>query len=75
MIFVGLNRKFFQVLAEGARGGLFRNSGGKVLVQFRKEIVVDLAVYVNLLSLREGILMAAASRWASFLSFPIESDS
>lgn len=53
---------------------MFRDSKGRVLFQFGKEVSVDLAVHTEVLTLREGLLMAAASRKASTHSFVFESN-
>lgn len=42
--------------------GNFRDSGGRVLIQFGKKVVVDSAVHAELLAFRDNILVAAASR-------------
>lgn len=48
-------------LGIGVIKGLSRNSEGKVLLQFAKEVCVNSAIHVKLLALREEILLAAAS--------------
>lgn len=40
-----------------------------ILLQFGKAMLVDLAVHVEVLALREGLLVAAASHWTSSHSF------
>lgn len=49
--------------------GMFRDTKGKVLLQFSKEFRVDLVVYMGLLTFREEILITAALRWTSSHSF------
>lgn len=61
--------------SKGDIGGAFRNSEGKVLFQFKKEVKVNLAVQTELLAFREGILMAIVSYWVSSHSFVFEFDS
>lgn len=62
---------------EGGGGirGVFKDSSGKILVQFGKELVVDSTVHVELLALRQGLLVAVASWWALSHSFLFEFDS
>lgn len=42
-------------------GGIFRDSCGKIFIQFGKEVSVESALHTELLAFREGILVAAAS--------------
>lgn len=56
-------------------GGVVRDSEGKFLIQFSKEVRVNSTVHVEVVALREGLLVAAASSWASFHSFIFESNS
>lgn len=42
---------------------------GEILLQFAKELKVDLAVHAELLTIQEGLLVAVASRWASSCIF------
>lgn len=53
----------------GAIEGTFRDSDGRVLLQFGKSVWADLIVHTEMLTLRKRLLVAAASRWASFHSF------
>lgn len=62
-------------LGEFGRGGIFRDSKDRILVQFGREVEVDLVVHAEVLAFRESILVTVASRWASFHSFLFESDS
>lgn len=55
--------------------GFFRNSEGEALLQFVKEVCVDSTVHAEVLALREGFLVATASRWVSSQSFVFELDS
>lgn len=70
------DESFLGGYGRGGIRGIFLNSRGReVLIQFGKEVELDLAVYVEVLALREGILVVAALRWASSHSFLFESDS
>lgn len=60
---------------EGGIGGIFMNSKGKVVLQFGKEVYVEFAVHVEILVLRERLLVAAALRWFLFHFFVFEFDS
>lgn len=53
--------------SRGGIRGVFRDSKGKVLLQFCKEVI--------LLALQEGIVVASVSRWVLSYSFLFESDS
>lgn len=55
--------------------GLIRDSKGNILIQFRKEVNMDLVVHAEVLALNEGLIVAVASRWASIHSFVFKSDS
>lgn len=66
---------FWRIQAKGDIGRVLKDSEGKVLIQFEKEVLLDSAVHAELLSFKEDILVAAASRWASIHSFVFELDS
>lgn len=51
---------------------MFRDSDGRVLLQFFKEVCVDSTIYAEVMTLREGLLVAAVSRWSSSYSFMFE---
>lgn len=53
---------------------MFRDSEGRVLLQFSKEVSVGLDVHVEVLALREGLLVAEVSRWALMHLFMFKSD-
>lgn len=54
---------------------MFRDSEGRVLLQFNKKVSVDLAVHAEVVALREGILVVAATlRWTLMHLFIFESD-
>lgn len=59
----------------GIGGGVFRDSENQVLSQFGKEVLLDLTVHAEVVALREGILVAATSRWVSSYYFVFEFDS
>lgn len=46
----------------GGIGGIFRNSKRKTLLPFSKEVWVDSTVHVEVLTLRERLLVAVATR-------------
>lgn len=53
--------------------GVFRNSKGRVLLEFGREVSVDSTVHVEVLALREGLLVVATSRWVYIVAlFPIQ---
>lgn len=62
-------------LSGSGRGGIFRNSGEEVLIQFGNEMEIDSSIHAEVLALRKGILVVAASRWVSSNSFVFESNS
>lgn len=70
-----MDKLFFGGSSRSGIGSIFRNSGWRVLAQFRKEVVVDLVVHADVLALREGLLAVVASRWTSSHFFVFESDS
>lgn len=72
---MNVNGSFLGSSGRGGIGGVFRDSEGKVFVQFSKEVSTDLIVLAEVLSLKQGILVAVASRWNSSHSFLFVSDS
>lgn len=46
-------------------GGVFRDHQGAFLLYFVKSVDMDYANYAEVLAIREGLLVVAASRWAS----------
>lgn len=48
---------------------MFKDSKGRVLFRFSREVNVDLVVYTEVLGFREGLLMVTTSRWALADSF------
>lgn len=70
-----MDESFLRGSSRGGIGGIFRNSGGRVLAQFGKEVTVDLVVHAEVLALREDLLAVVASWWTSSHSFVFESDS
>lgn len=71
---VNVNGCFLGGLGKVGIRGVFRDSEGRVLLQFCKEVIVDLAVEAEVLALREGLLVAVTSCWASTHSFMFKSD-
>lgn len=56
-------------------GDIFQDDQGNPLLHFRKQVVVDLTIHVEILTLREGFLVAVAPRWAHSTHFLFELDS
>lgn len=44
-------------LDRGGIGGLIRDSKGKFLIQFSKEVMVDLVIHAEVLTFREGLVV------------------
>lgn len=59
---VNVDGSFFGGVGREGIGDIFRNLDGKVLLQSCKKLLVELAVYVELLALREGLLVTDVSR-------------
>lgn len=76
---VGYNKVIIDgyFLGESDRGdikGMFRDSEGRALLQFGRDVKMDLAIHEEVLALQEGLLVEATSRWVSTHSFVFESD-
>lgn len=55
--------------------GVFRDLKGNVILQFGKEVSVQLAIHTELIDFREESLVVAASRWRLSHSFVFELNS
>lgn len=55
-------------------GRMFRGPYGRVFLQFEREVNMDSAVHGEVLALRKGFFVVAASQWASTHSFKFKSD-
>lgn len=53
----------------------FRDHSGNIILHFSKQVSVNSTIMTKVLAIMEGILIAAASRWASLNTFYIESHS
>lgn len=62
IINVNVDGSFLATVDNGGIGGVFWKFGGKILVQFDKEVEVELIVHAKLIVLREGLLIATTSR-------------
>lgn len=71
---INMDVLFLGSSGKGGVGGVFRDSEGKVLVQFGKEAQVDSIVHVELLVFREGMFIATVFWWFSIHSFVFESN-
>lgn len=61
--------KFFSDVSSGI-GGVLKDHLGTFLLHFGKQLVeVDLVIYVEILAIREALLIAIASRWATTTNF------
>lgn len=69
-----MNESFLRSSSRGDIEGIFRDSYGRVLIQFGKKVVVDSTVQAELLVLRESILVAAVSRLSSSHSIVFKLD-
>lgn len=56
-------------------GSIFRDHEDKPLLYFAKHVLVDLVIHVEILAVREGLHVVAASCWSSSSSFQFESGS
>lgn len=70
-----MDRSFISSNGQGGIGGIFRYNHGNPLMHFGKQFVVDSGNHAEILALREGLLVVAASRWGHSIHFLIESDS
>lgn len=53
--------------------GIFKDSEGRVFLQFGKAIGAELAIHAEVLVLREGLLVATVGWWVPSHSFLFES--
>lgn len=56
-----MNSSFMGDLSRESIGGIVRDSKGKVLIQFCKEVRGDSTVHAEVVASREGLLVAVAS--------------
>lgn len=56
-------------------GDVFWDHSSNIILHFSKQIATDLAIQVEVMAIRKGLLIAAASRWSSYTTFYIKSDS
>lgn len=56
-------------------GGVLRDHIGSFLLHFAKQVEADSAIHAEVLAIKEGMLVAAASKWSGTTTFIIESDS
>lgn len=69
---VNIDVSFLGGTGRGGIGGIFRNSNGRVLIQFGKQVSTDSVVHAEIMALREGLVVAATWQWASSHSFMFE---
>lgn len=60
---VNVDGSFLRSSSQGVIEGLIRDLEGRILIQFCKEMWVDLVVHTEVLVLRERLLIAVASHW------------
>lgn len=65
--------KWFHAIPMGPKARIRQLT--EILLQFRKEVWVDSTVHKEVLTLMEGLLMAAVSLWAWSHAFVFESNS
>lgn len=74
-----LNNLYGSFLGASRQGGIgrgvFKDSEGKFLLKFCKDMTADSTVHAKVLALWEGLLLAVALHWASSHSFLFELDS
>lgn len=63
---INVDDYFLGVFEQRWYRGIFRNSEGDVLLQFCKEVYVDLAIYAEVLPLREGLLVVVVDNVTFF---------
>lgn len=72
---INVDESFFGNSGRKSIDGVFRDSEGKVCLQFGKKVHVNSAIYREILAFGEWILVAMVSRWASSHSFVFKSNS
>lgn len=64
--------------AESHRSGIgiiFQDHSSNILPHFSKEITMDTTILIEIIAIKEGLLIAAASRWSLTSPFYLEIDS
>lgn len=56
-------------------GGVSHDYFGNITLHFNKDILMDSAIMIEVMAIKEGLFIAAASQWAPLNTFHIESDS
>lgn len=59
----------------GCIGRVFLDQDSRILLHFGKQVTVDLAIQTEVLVIREGIFIVAASQWSNLATFLIISNS
>lgn len=72
---INADRSFSVVSSRNGIGGIFKDHQRNILLQFKKEVSAKSAIHTEIISIKEGLLITAASRWFSFSHFMLESDS
>lgn len=61
----------FRLKMSSGVGGDFKDHRGTFLLHFEKQVSTKLAIYAEILAMKEGLLIRAASRWATSANFVI----
>lgn len=72
---VNVNDSFSSASMSSDIVGVFKYHKGNFLLYFGKQVMVDSVIQAKILAIREALLIAAASRWATTTTFVIESNS
>lgn len=72
---INIDGSFSAEVDRNGISGIFRDHTGNTLLQFNKEILSDSAISAKISAIRDGLLIAAASRWSNSSYFMLESDS
>lgn len=70
-----MDDSFHPVSSASGIGGVLKDHSSSFLLHFTKHVEANSTIHVEVLAIREGILVAATSRWSGVSTFIIESDS
>lgn len=69
MIKINMNGSLMNTSNQGGIGGIFRDDQGSHLLHFGKQVVTESTIYVEILAIREGFLVAAVSHQSNCAYF------
>lgn len=72
---INVDESFYMDINRCGIGGLFRDQSENMFLHFAKEVVTDSTILTEIHMIREGLLIAATSRWSSSSQFLLELDS